>query len=649
MGKVYFDSDSNVCVEGKPETYDFNYHSLWVYPDGRCLFKGCTSEALCEVNKTPIGSPEHEKARKRWSDWRLSSANPDESAPEEVIVFPFVRERMTQEDRRLFFDANKGLLQKIVDSGIVPKSERKSDWERQYDNHCRTDEGRDAANIVGTHAECFSPGELYFNVWFERFPGKHLCGLTQEDYLAFAEVNNLACDSHEAEYMLCKIDRLMGAGVEPDSNFPPPIERVGLSADKKHIFVQLSKPFFEEQSIDDSYGKRKVDRYHKYTAIGLLTQLLPAIDSTFSADRAPVFKDPSGKIPGTSFNDLNCKVNEALFSSRESVATQVSKMLRCFNGMEILDDFIREFPEEAFPDFPAVPHEKYLPDSAFKPDESAWYWNSSEAESARDKLIEHLENYAPKGIMFSTRSKNPELFFHPVAEMEYGFWNANAYGWQQADFLYDQVASGEHPAFKYGNPDKNGKVKVCVPKTGWANGSDMCPVTMFHAAALCAVYDPERDKNRFPKDFILQENPRMNEMPECINAIFFEKSNYSSEHELRAYPHPVTFVSVPSDMHRKCIPAMSSDPVDYMARYCLAAKAGCNLSTTQEVVDGAKKKLAGWLGKHFCACEYDKLVSLNKKVEKREKEIIAEMKQKHEERKKESAEKERDDACLDIC
>lgn len=44
-------------------------------------------------------------------------------------------------------------------------------------------------------------------------------------------------------------------------------------------------------------------------------------------------------------------------------------------------------------------------------------------------------------------------------------------------------------------------------------------------------------------------------------------------------------------------------------------------------MEGASKKLAVVFGKHFGAEEYDKFISFNGKVEKREKEIVAEMKQ----------------------
>ncbi len=68
-------------------------------------------------------------------------------------------------------------------------------------------------------------------------------------------------------------------------------------------------------------------------------------------------------------------------------------------------------------------------------------------------------------------------------------------------------------------------------------------------------------------------------------------------------------------------------------RFDLASKGGCDLSTTKEVMDGARKKLSDWLGKYlFMEKDYNKLednlVTFNEKVEKREEEIAAEMRKK---------------------
>ena len=676
MAKVYFDSDDNVRVEGKPETEVFCQQSLQVFPDGRCFFKGERADGLPELHKLKPGTPEYEDARKRWGEW-IRSSRPEMTAPDEAAVFWFSVDsighygKMTQDDRRHFFEVNKNLLQKIVDEGIVPRSQRKTDRWGPYDHGvCCTEAGEDASNSVGSHAGNFDPRDVY-KIWYERFPGEHLCGLTQEDFLAFAEANNIRCDVDEAERNLCVLDKLMGAKSEIQKEFdavlgdglPPPVERVGLTADKSQIFVQLRKPVYEEHSLGDDYGEKKVDRYGKYSCMEFLTKLLPSLGETaYSLNRLPELKDPSCGIPGISFNDLKCRPFRPLFDTRDSCAVQVAKMLRCFEGTDILYDFMKEFPKEAFPDFPDRPLEKDDEVAAFqreleavvgssleqigldqsrddkdsdlgifKPDESCWFWHSNEAREAREKLAGMLEKCAPKGIMFASLAKNPKLAGHRMAELDYGFWDAMDYGETALDFFYDQVASGNHPAFRGSEPGKDGKVRVFVPRTHYSDGVRIQPLERFYAAGQCAVFDP--DKDRGPRDYWLQVNPLLNDVSECVKVPVIGTNPVTKEKDDLSLCR-VNFISVlPDKEKRKVVLAMSSDPVDYIARFNLASRTGCDLSTTKEVMNGARKKLAGWLGKHFCAGEYDKLVALNKKIERREKEIVAEMKEKKEQKK----------------
>ena len=270
------------------------------------------------------------------------------------------------------------------------------------------------------------------------------------------------------------------------------------------------------------------------------------------------------------------------------------------------------------------------------PDKDFWYWNTEEAHVAEEKLREHLANYAPKGLVFGDRTKNPRQNPYMVAaEKETGFFGNMGYGYKALDFLYDQVASGNHPAFRGNSVGNDGKVRVFVPKVGWASESRMQSLCRFYAAGQCAVYDPEKDKGA--RDFILQESKLAEHASEKVDVPVVGKEDYAGTEKENLSTVPVSFVSVPSSRERKCVIAMSSDPVDYVARFCLASKAGCDLSTTKEVMDSARKKLAGWLGRHFTAGEYYKLIDFNKKVEKREKEIVAEMREKKEEKKKESS------------
>ena len=205
------------------------------------------------------------------------------------------------------------------------------------------------------------------------------------------------------------------------------------------------------------------------------------------------------------------------------------------------------------------------------------------------------------------------------------------YGETALDFFYDQVASGNHPAFKGGEPGKDGKIRVFVPRTHYSDGTRIQPLERFYAAGQCAVFDP--DKGRGPRDYWLQVNPLLKDVSECVKVPVIGTNPVTKEKDDLGLCR-VNFISVlPDEGKRKVVPAMSSDPVDYVARFNLASRTGCDLSTTKEVMDGARKKLAGWLGKHFCAGEYDKLVAFSKKIEKREREIVAEMMKKHEQQK----------------
>jgi hypothetical protein len=380
--------------------------------------------------------------------------------------------------------------------------------------------------------------------------------------------------------------------------------------------------------------------YDSYAPRQFLSRLLPNVGVGFKAwtyEKPPRLLDPSGRVEGLSFDDLDqewCRPCMPIFRSTDHIADQAAGMLRCFNGSPVLDGFIREFPREAFPDFPDVPHDRRVPDGAFVPDKNCVFWRTDECLDVMQSLKEHLGNYAPKGLILGELPVDPWRDpFARMVETATAFYVNTRGGFKAMDFLYDQVASGSHPAFRSSAAGKDGKVTVSVPKVGWAGGGDMIPLARFYAAGQCAALDPDRGKDG-RRDFIIQESPAAAHADEKVELPSIGRLEGIGSKETSLLTVPVNFVSVRSSGRRRSISAPSPDPVDYVARFCLAARAGCDLSTTQEVMDGVRRKLSGWLGRHFSDGDYRRLIDFNRKVERRGKEIVAGMREERDARRK---------------
>ncbi|MBQ3798823.1 MAG: hypothetical protein II837_00880, partial [Treponema sp.] len=398
----------------------------------------------------------------------------------------------------------------------------------------------------------------------------------------------------------------------------------------------LSEPVYNVDTREEL-----LERYGEYSCLDFERKVLPALGDTAIQPDHRAFKDTSCGIPGASIEDLNCKPFVPIMGGDADFPTATETMLRCFNGTDYLDDFVKEFPKDVFPDFPDGPHEKLVSNDCLRANRRSRFWDTDEARNLSKKLYECLAKFAPKGVWFGYRKKNPKDLT-VTADKELGFWSSMDYGYKMLGFLWDQVSAGEHPAFREGKPGKDGKVRVTVPKVSWADGSRMIPLGRFYAAAMCSVYDPQKGNGN--KDFILQKDDWRRDGDPVTQSLSCGKSETPplfgepSKEERYLVWDNINFVSVPSGKHAKVVPAMSPDPVDYVARFDLASKAGCDLFTTKEVMDGVKKKLSDWLGKYlYMEQDYnkleDKLVVFNEKVEKCEKEIVAEMKEKREQQK----------------
>lgn len=642
MGKVYFDSDDNVLAEGSRDFSKFSVQRIWIYPDGRVRFVGKTDaghaaveEKIKEGIETGDGNGllttetlDLLLGRMDGEDLLRAPEGVAEVGMENVVIGG---KPLTQERRKAFFDANRRLFQKVADGLAAGQLKRiKYNGQGSVENiPDNPNEAERALVSLNAHAESYV-GHDIARIWYDEPQKPYICGLTADDLVAFAEKNNFQLSHDRAHLLLEDIDHKISYvrehPDEPCGVFE--LERVGLSADKAYMFVQLNSPVYDTESSD--FGKRKLNQYTRYNYIDFTRKFLPEIGyGTHRPDKLPKFKDASGKNPGFSFNDLKCRPFEPLTGPDADVADNVSAMLRCFSGLEVLDDFMKEFPKEAFPNFPDSLHGKDVsgisPDP-LEPDKSCSYWHSKEAVDTSSRLIEHLRMYAPKGVQFAYESiykKQLPAFEKYVL----GFWSDIDSGIPAFDFMYDQVASGNHPAFSGGKPDKNGKVRVHVPLTSLKDDDHVSSLGRFYVAGQCHVFDAAKNKGN--RDYVIQKDLRLRNVDEYISMPCIEevRDNSLKRNVKHFSDYPVNFVSVPSGERKKSIPAMSPDPVDYVARFCIASETGCDLSTTQKVMDSARKKLSGWFGKHFCAGEYDVLFAFNDKVEKREKEIIAEMKQ----------------------
>lgn len=597
MGKVYFDSDDNVRAEGSQEATPYVTQTVSVFPDGRCLFTGRKAGEIF----APAGA----------RDFDFNG--------------PWAKMNMfTQADRKRFFEENRTLLQRLADGISYPEG---------HEDGSIVDTSPDAEDAFWTlddHSSVYDPDLPNFGgIWYEKNPFGHTCGIDAEGFRKFASDSNFRISDDDAERAVLFLDALKREGV---------LERVGFSADGKRIVMQLTAP------LKDPLSGITVEQYADYTygtfmdsVIPLINGMnFPGVDTLTEPERGLfenvkgrgwlIMKDPSGKAPGFSFLDLPETDPLRGVVCDNGIRSVMPAMLRMLNGSKVLKDIMKQFPEGVFPNFPKDSEWDSFSEKDFAVDRNHPYWTGDQAVKDLNDLNALLRKYAPEGLDFGWATVD--------GKKQIGFWprvsdRNNTVFIEAVEKLYDQAASGTHPAFVV--PEKGGSsVTVFVPKTVMAGGEYLEPVQRLCAAGQCTALDPAKNKGH--NDFFLQENPGIEKtlagvcVPEVGKADLRIRDASVEWDGIKHVGRDLNFVSVPSRGKRKSIPAPSSDPVDYLARFCVAARAGCDLKTSPDVIEGARKKFASWMKKHLCAGEYDKLFELGKRIQKREAEVIEELK-----------------------